>query len=201
MSVKRLLELVELKEGVTQEQVEEVLNEGSITQEQVEQYLETDEGKRFLQPKLDKNFSKGLDTWKQNNFEKELEKRVSQKVSELYPDEDPNTKKFKELERKIEEAEKKRMRSEMRALALSEASKKGLPTSLVDLVVTDDETTTTENLERVSKSFKEAVQEAVKGKFRDGGREIEPGDKSPTDIGGLSMEEYVAQREKQGVKS
>ena len=44
--------------------------EVAITQEAVEKWLGTDEGKRFLQPKLDSYHTKGLQSWQEKNIDK-----------------------------------------------------------------------------------------------------------------------------------
>ena len=54
---------------------------GLINDDRVTAYLDTDSGKKLMQPKLDSYFSKGLETWKTNN----LDKLVNEKVKELYP--------------------------------------------------------------------------------------------------------------------
>ena len=52
------------------QQPEAQTQEVAITQEAVEQWLGTDEGKKYLQPKLDSFFTKGLQTWQEKNIDK-----------------------------------------------------------------------------------------------------------------------------------
>lgn len=46
------------------------LFKSEITQEGVQSYLETDDGKRLLQPKLDQYHTKGLQSWQEKNLDK-----------------------------------------------------------------------------------------------------------------------------------
>ena len=61
---------------ITKEQVlsflsenKEVINE-VLNTTHIENYLSKEEGQKFMQPKLDKYFNKGLETLKQNKLEK-----------------------------------------------------------------------------------------------------------------------------------
>ena len=60
----------ETNQEATQQPETTQTQEVAITQEAVEQWLGTDEGKRFLQPKLDSFFTKGLQTWQEKNIDK-----------------------------------------------------------------------------------------------------------------------------------
>jgi hypothetical protein len=58
--------------------------QGITTVEGVQKFLSGNEdGKRFLDSEKDKHLTKGLDTWKANNLQKEIDK----KISALYPEE------------------------------------------------------------------------------------------------------------------
>ena len=194
--IKKLL----AEEGKEEQELLDTLRGKFVNAEAVEAFLETDEGRRLLQPRLDRYFAKGLKTWQENNLEKEVQARVEAKIKELYPDETPEGKKLRELEKKIEEAERRRIQSELKSLVTTEAHAKGLPVELAQFAVAGDEETTRENLAKIEAVFKAAVQEAVKAKFKDLGRDVEPGEKEPSDFSKMSMAEYVARREKEGIK-
>lgn len=73
-----------------QETKEETNTSVDISADVVEKWLQTNEGKKFLQPKLDSYFSKGLETWKNNNLEKlinaektQIEEQFKTTISEL----------------------------------------------------------------------------------------------------------------------
>ena len=51
---------------------------GLINDERVTAYLDTDNGKKLIQPKLDSHFSRSLETWKSN----QLDMLVNEKIKE-----------------------------------------------------------------------------------------------------------------------
>lgn len=167
--LESLLKLVDIKEGVSEDDVKSYL-EGltKSTPEGVQQFLETDEGKRLLQPILDRYHTKSLETWK----EKSLPKLIDEKIKELYPDETPEQKKLRELEQKLTDAEKARIKESLRNKALSIATQKGLPLELVDYFVGPDEDTTISNLDGLDKIWKEQIKVGVESKFKDNGRTV-----------------------------
>jgi len=188
------------EEGVEEEEILETIRGKFVTTEAVEGFLESDDGKRLLQPRLDKYFTKGLKTWQENNLDKEVQTRVDAKIKELYPDETPEGKKLRELEQKIEESERRRIQSELKSMVVAEATERNLPVDIARFAIAGDEETTRENLAKIDAAFKTAVAEAVKGKFKEHGRDMEPGEKEPSDFSKMSMAEYVARREKEGIK-
>ncbi|MCG3017519.1 DUF4355 domain-containing protein, partial [Escherichia coli] len=76
------------------------------TIEGVKGFLETDEGKKLIQPKLDAHFTKSLETWKQNN----LEKLVEDEVNKRNPQKTPEQIEVEKLRKEIEDERKARNR-------------------------------------------------------------------------------------------
>lgn len=72
------------------------------TVEGVEGFLDTPEGKKVLQPRLDSNFTKGLNSWKEKN----LDKLVDEEVKKRNPDKTPEQLEIEKLRKQIEDAEK-----------------------------------------------------------------------------------------------
>ena len=73
--------------------------QGFTTVEGVQKFLiDNEDGRRFFDSEKNKHLTKGLDTWKANNLQKEIDK----KISALYPDESAEQKQFRELNAKIE---------------------------------------------------------------------------------------------------
>lgn len=152
-----------LSENKDNDEVKSYLSElKTVSKEDVEGYLDTEEGKKLLQPRLDKYFTKGLETWKEKN----LDKLVDDKVKELYPEETPEQKKLRELELKLEKAEKEKARESLKNKAISLLTEKELPTKLVDKLLGEDEDSTIENItlyEEVVNDVRSKVK-TVKGK-------------------------------------
>ena len=148
---------------ITKEQVLEYLKANDevikevVTKTHIENYLATDEGKKVLQPKLDKHFAKGLETWKENN----LSKLVDEKIQEMYPQETPEMRKIKELEMKLQQKETEAIQKELMLKAQSLTSEHGLPTALASYFVGADEETTIQNIEKFNEIFKTSLDSAV----------------------------------------
>lgn len=137
----------------------------------VEGFLDTEEGKKLLQPRLDQYFTKGLNTWKEKN----LEKLVEERVKELYPEETEEQKRIRALEKKIEETERAAKRQELLNKAVKQATEKGLPSDIVDFFLGEDEETTLSNLSMFEEKYNEAVQKAVDAKFKANGTDFNEG--------------------------
>lgn len=147
---------------------EEVQNyiRGLITPDRVENFLNTEDGKKLLQPKLDKNFNKGLDSWKNNN----LQKLIDDAVTKANPEETKEQKMIRELTERINKAEKDKTHESLRNNALKIANEKKLPTSIIDYFIGEDEESTTKNLEALENVFTEYVNniatERLKGGYK-----------------------------------
>lgn len=137
---------------------------GLITSDRVENFLETEDGKKLLQPKLDKNFNKGLDTWKTNN----LQKLIDEAVSKANPGETPEQKQIRELTERIDKAEKEKTHESLRNKALKIAQEKKLPSELVDYFIGNDEETTSKNLEALESVFSNYVNEIAEERLKGG---------------------------------
>ena len=146
-----------------------------VTPEGVRAFLDTDEGKRILQPLLDSHFSKGLETWKQNN----LDKLVQEKYTAEHPAEDEKDKAIRELRAEIETEKKERIRASLRANAIAKATEKGLPVDVVDHFLGEDDATTEANLGKLETVFNMAVTAEVEKRFKSNGRPPKKDDDDP----------------------
>lgn len=103
--------------------------------EDFKKFMETEEGKKILNPMFDKRVSTAIETWKNNNIEKvvndELVKRGYVQTEEQ--------KKMMDLQNEINSIKKEKEIAEKRAIALAELNANGLNASLVDFLPTDSE--------------------------------------------------------------
>src|SRR5665647_2049428 len=141
--------------------------QGLISVDGVQKFLtENEEGKRFLDSERDKHLSKGLDTWKSNNLQKEIDKRVL----ELYPEETAEKKQLRELNAKIEKMETEKQREVLKNKALTIAADKKLPINkIVDLFISDNEEATVSNIGRFEEIYSASVQTAVEERLKSTG--------------------------------
>lgn len=129
-------------------------------------FTQNEEGKRWLDSERDKHLSKGLDTWKANNLQKEIDK----KIHELYPEETEEKKQLRELNAKIETMELEKQREVLKNKALTIVTDKKLPINkIVDLFISDNEEGTVANIGRFEEIFGASVQSAVEERLKSNG--------------------------------
>ena len=161
-----------LSENKDQEDVKSYLGElSAVSADKVKGFLDTKEGKQLLQPRLDSNFTKGLETWKANN----LEKIIEDEVNKRNPSKTPEQLEIEKLKKQIEDAEKARNREALVNKALKVADEKSLPKGVIDFFVAEDEENTLTNLTKFEQVYSEAVKKAVESKFKEHGRDISGG--------------------------
>jgi hypothetical protein len=134
-------------------------------------FLDTEEGKKVIQPRLDKHFAKGIETWKTNN----LNSLIEEEVKKRNPSKSPAEIEVEKLRKEIEGERKARARQELTNKALKIADEKGLPKDMLDFFIGDDEETTTANLGKLEETFNTAVQAGVDAKFQASGRHVNHG--------------------------
>ena len=150
---------------------------GLLNDERVTAYLETENGKKLMQPKYDSYFSKGLETWKTNN----LDKLVNEKVKELYPEADPKDTELAAVKAELEKMKSESLRKDLTNKALKIANDKGLPADLVDFFIGADEKATNANIAKFEKAFNDSVGSAVQKKLKDSSYVPPEGDDTTVD--------------------
>ncbi|MCY8805763.1 DUF4355 domain-containing protein [Bacillus spizizenii] len=181
-----------LEDNKENEEVKAFVGElSAVSADKVEGFLETDEGKRLIQPRLDSHFTKGLDTWKANN----LDALVDAKVKELYPEETEEQKRIRKLEKELEDQRTAAQREKLLNKAVSYASEKQLPADVVEFFIGEDEESTMKNLGAFEEKYNAALQKAIESKFQENGREVQSGSNEPTnqslDISSLAAEASI----------
>jgi len=150
------------------------------TVEGVEGFIDTDAGKKVLQPRLDQNFTKGLNTWKEKN----LNTLIEDELKKRNPDKSPAEIEIAQLRKEIEDERKAGKREKLMNTAIKQANGKGLPVDLLDYFVSDDEEKTSANLAKLEEVYTKAVQSSVDAKFKAGGRNFNnEGGTNNTDAG------------------
>jgi len=141
--------------------------QGLVSVEGVQTFLsQNEDAKRWLDSEKDKHLNKGLDTWKANNLQKEIDK----KISELYPEETEEKKQLRELNAKIVNMEQEKQREVLKNKALTIAADKKLPINkVIDLVLGSDEESTVSNISRFEEILSSSVQTAVEERLKSSG--------------------------------
>ena len=138
------------------------------TAEVVNSYLDSQDGVKLLQPRLDSHFSKGLQTWKDNN----LSKLIDEEVAKRNPGETPEQKEIRELKAQLEQDKAERLKEKLTNVAMKKADELGLPLDLVQHFIGADEDSTNSNLENFNSAFQTAIQTQVNSKFKQNGRDV-----------------------------
>lgn len=142
-----------------------------ITPEGVTSFLDTEAGKKLLQPKLDQHFTKGLETWK----EKTLPTLLDDEIKKKFPGETEEQKRLRKLEDELAQERQARVKSELINKATTLATQKGLPVEIVSYFVGQDEEATTNNLTALETIWQQNLEKAVEAKFKESGRSPNPG--------------------------
>ena len=135
-----------------------------VTTDRANAFLNTEDGKRLLQPKLDTYHSKGLDSWRANN----LDGLVAAKVKELYPDTDPKDTLMAEMKAEIALMKSDGIHKELTNKALKVATEKKLPVELMEYFIGKDEATTLSNLGKLEAVFSAHIEAIVAERLKGG---------------------------------
>lgn len=140
----------------------------TVSVDDVKGFLDTEEGKRFIQPELDRYHSKGLESWKEKN----LEDLIEQEVRKRNPEQSEEQKRISALEQELEKRDAEAKREKLRSNALGKAQELNLPTSLIDRFLGDSDEDTEQNLKALKETFDKYVQKGVESKFKSSGRDV-----------------------------
>lgn len=137
------------KEQPKEQQEQEQQEQFQWDAELFNQLVQTPEGKKEIQRAIDKNFTKGLETWKTNN----LEKLVNERYEQLHPT-DPREKEILKL--KTELAQKQIQNETIRMLEKAE-----IPVSFCDYFKSDNLETAQSTINTFVEHFNKAVNREV----------------------------------------
>ena len=153
-----------------------------ITSKEVETFLETDDGKMILLPKLDSHFDKAIVTWKENNLDKEFETKLAAEITKRYPKETEEQKRLKTNEEELETVKadlaKEKLTNKIIAL-LNEAK---LPLDIIDSLIGKDEVTTLANVEKYKDMMNAFQKTLTDGLYKEYGRTPAQGIEEPTPL-------------------
>jgi len=153
-----------------------------VTSKEAETYLETDDGKKLLQPKLDSYFSKSLESWKENNLEKEFETKLADEIAIRYPTETEEQKRIKVLEKAKEETDLKLVNAELKNIAIAYLNKVELPLDLTEFLIGKDEGRTVEKLDMFKNMMGAFQKKITEELYKKHGREVKDGVDEPTPL-------------------
>lgn len=171
MLKKELLELI--KDAKDDENIDSLVSNSDLAKSLIQSGLTLDafkgklkekEFKAFLESENDKHFNKALNTWKENNLEKELEPFIKEKYPDLITD--PTQKELAELKKQLAEEKAANARKDLLAQAIGYAKDKKLPNSIVEKCLGEDFDKTKEIIDAVSKDWSEGLEAIATEKMK-----------------------------------
>lgn len=148
-----------------------------FTSERVKAYLETENGQKAMQPFIDKQSAKGLETWKSNN----LQTLIDEEIKKRFPEADPKDIELANMKAQLEALQKEATRKELLIKAQAIATEKKLPVSLISYFVGEDEKTTSRNIDVLDKAFTEALSASVDERLKQGNHVPNSNKQTPLD--------------------
>lgn len=166
-----------------------------LTLEAVQSFFASDEAaKKWLQSEKDSYFTNGLNTFKEKTMPKLIEKEIEKR----YPPETPEQKQIREMREEMDRLQQERSREAMKNRALSYATQKKLPisitgedgsvTSIVDLLIGENEEQTLANVALYETIFQTALQSSVEERFKDNGRDVHHSGGQPPTVDDLEKQ-------------
>src|SRR6056297_3066599 len=140
-----------------------------------------------IKSELDRRISKAVDAHDKEKVPELVHKRLQE---ELEKEDNPLKAEVKNIreelnswKHKAEEAERQRKREEIKNKAQQKISEKGLPSDIIDFLITDDEESTDSNLSRFEESITKYADKIKKGVY-DGKNTDVPGKETSTSPSG-----------------
>lgn len=161
----------------------------TVSVDDVKGFLDTEEGKRFIQPELDRYHTKGLESWKEKNLENLIEKEVRKRN----PEQSEEQKRITALEQELEKRDAEAKREKLKSYALSKAQELNVPSSLVDRFVGETDEDTDANLQSLKETFDKHIQKGVESKFKASGRDVRDVQENNTTLPHVKSIEEMAQ--------
>ena len=138
----------------------------TIDKQELETWLVTEEGKQWLNPKIDHAVSKGINTFK----EKTLPSLISEEIAKANPTDTPEQKRLKQIENDLTQERKLRTKEILKTKVVTKFAEAGISTDIADFVIADDEESTNANVTRVTEVWKSALEKAVSKQLGTNGR-------------------------------
>jgi hypothetical protein len=130
----------------------------SPTVDGVKGYLEnTDEGKRLFQSLSDSKVTQGIETWKTNHLQTEIDKEIKKR----FPEKDDKDIELENIKAQLKQMADEKHYESLKNKALTIVTEKKIPTSLVDLLLGKDEQTTLVNIGKLEEAINPYVQSQV----------------------------------------
>ena len=111
------------------------MEDKQLTVEDFKQFMETEEGRKVLNPMFDSKVSTAINTWKTNNLDKVIDEEL---VKRGYVQTEEQ-KQMMELKKELENIKQEKIYAELKTVKMAELSAHGLDASLAKYITADNE--------------------------------------------------------------
>ena len=185
------VEQVEEIKAVVDEPKADLINKENLTLEELKNIINGNEGfKAWLSSEKDRHFSTSLNTWKENNLSKEVEKEISKR----YPAETEEQKKLRDLELKLQSMEQESKMKEIKANTMRVINDKKLDSEILDFVLSETEEITISKIDKLESLIDKLATQRVEEKYK------QANTTPSTSIGEATLSEYDRSRSKGDVR-
>ena len=185
------VEQVEEVKAVVDEPKADLINKENLTLEELKNIINGNEGfKAWLSSEKDRHFSTSLNTWKENNLSKEVEKEISKR----YPAETDEQKKLRDLELKLQSMEQESKMKEIKANTMRVINDKKLDSEILDFVLSETEEITISKIDKLESLIDKLATQRVEEKYK------QANTTPSTSIGEATLSEYDRSRSKGDVR-
>jgi hypothetical protein len=168
-----------------------LINKENLTLEELKNIINGNEGfKAWLSSEKDRHFSTSLNTWKENNLSKEVEKEISKR----YPAETEEQKKLRDLELKLQSMEQESKMKEIKANTMRVINDKKLDSEILDFVLSETEEVTISKIDKLESLIDKLATQRVEEKYK------QANTTPATSIGEATLSEYDKSRSKGDVR-
>ena len=185
------VEQVEEIKAMVDEPKADLINKENLTLEELKNIINGNEGfKAWLSSEKDRHFSTSLNTWKENNLSKEVEKEISKR----YPAETEEQKKLRDLELKLQSMEQESKMKEIKANTMRVINDKKLDSEILDFVLSETEEVTISKIDKLESLIDRLATQRVEEKYK------QANTTPSTSIGEATLSEYDRSRSKGDVR-
>ena len=141
---------------------------GFYSPEKLAPVLDSEEGLRLLQPRLDKYHTKGLESWKEKNLNGIVEKEISKR----YPPQSDEQKRIKQIEDELTQQKTKSRTEEQKNIAITKLNENKMPLVLSDLILGEDDEAFNKKFNLLKTAWDKELDNRIKEEIKKNGRQV-----------------------------
>lgn len=141
-----------------------------VTDDFLKQVVSDESKLHIIQPQIDRAVSKGVESYKRNNFDIEVEKAIS----ERFPAESPEQVENRKLQERLATLEKENQRESMRNFAMNVGAERQLDPKFVSFIMGDTQEETRSRANMLAMEIDAMVEKGVESRLKATGQVAKP---------------------------